>query len=56
MGFPFDTASWTDVSGPIFMGTGTSMPGIVTFIAIVVCVVALVLGQRAEAKKYKNHK
>lgn len=56
MGFPFENGTWTDVSGPIFMGHGTSMPGLFTLIAIVVCVVALAVGQRAEAKKYSDHK
>lgn len=56
MGFPFDEASWDGVSGPIFMGAGSSAPGVFTFIAIVVCIVALVIGQRAEAKKYSDHK
>ncbi len=56
MGFPFDEASWNEVSGPIFVGAGSSMPGVFTVLAIVVCIVALAMGQRAEAKKYSNHK
>jgi len=28
MGFPFEDATWEGVSGPIFMGFGTAMPGI----------------------------
>jgi len=56
MGFPFDTASWTDVSGAIFMGAGTSAPGTYSFIAIGLCIIALAVGQKAEASKYSNHK
>lgn len=56
MGFPFDTPSWEGVSGAIFMGVGSSMPGIFTAIAIVICVGALLLGNAKEAAKYKKHK
>lgn len=56
MGFPFDTASWDAASGSIFMGAGGSAPGTYTFIAIAICVVMLVVGQRAEAAKYAAHK
>lgn len=55
MGFPFETATWEGASGPIFMGAGTSAPGIYTVIAIVLCVAALILGQKAEAEKYAAH-
>ncbi|MEL6682104.1 MAG: hypothetical protein AAFQ09_05600 [Pseudomonadota bacterium] len=56
MGFPYEPASWDGVSGPIFMGYGTAMPGIFTLIAIICCIAALVIGQGAEAAKYRNHK
>lgn len=57
MGFPYDNGgTWTDVSGPIFMGTGTSMPGVYAVIGIVICIAALAIGQRAESAKYSNHK
>lgn len=56
MGFPHDGASWDAVSGPIFMGWGSSLPGIFTVIAIILCIAALVIGQAAEAKKYRDHK
>lgn len=56
MGFPYDPASWDGVSGPIFMGYGSSMPGIFTAIAIIICIAALVIGQGAEAAKYRDHK
>lgn len=56
MGWTFENASWDGVSGAIFPGVGTSMPGIFTFIAIAICVVALVVGNSTEAGKYKKHK
>ena len=57
MGFPYDNGgTWTDVSGPIFMGTGTSAPGVYALIGIVICIVALAVGQRGESSKYAKHK
>ena len=56
MGFPYDTGSYEGVSGAIFMGFGTSMPGMFTVIAIVVAVVLLAAGQATEAAKYRDHK
>jgi len=38
------------------MGYGSSAPGIFTAIAIIVCIAALVIGQGAEAAKYRDHK
>ncbi len=56
MGFPYDTGSYEGVSGAIFMGAGTSMPGMFTVLAIVVSVVLLAAGQATEASKYRDHK
>lgn len=56
MGFPFDTPTWDGVSGAIFPGMGSAMPGIFTVIAIGVCVAALFFGNGVEAGKYKKHK
>lgn len=56
MGFPFETASWDGVSGPIFMGYGSALPGIFSVIAIGLCIAALVIGQKAEAKSYSKYK
>lgn len=56
MGFPYETASWEGVTEAISTGFGTAMPGIFTVLAIVACVVALVVGQASESKKYKNYK
>ena len=56
MGFPYDTGSYEGVSGAIFMGFGSSTPGILTVIAIAVSLALLVMGQAKEASKYRNHK
>lgn len=56
MGFPFDTPTWEGVSGAIFMGYGGAMPGIFSVIAIVLCIAALVIGQKAEAKSYAKYR
>ena len=56
MGFPYEPASWDGVSGPIFMGTGSSLPGTITVIAIIVAILMLVFGQKTEAGKYRDHK
>ncbi|MEO9780998.1 MAG: hypothetical protein ABJH07_25525 [Sedimentitalea sp.] len=56
MGFPFEPATWDGVSGPIFMGYGSVMPGVFTVISIGLCIAALVIGQRAEAAKYSKYK
>jgi len=56
MGFPYEGGTWDGVSGPIFMGYGTSMPGLFTVLAIIVCIAALVIGQGKEAAKYRNYK
>ncbi|WP_198389282.1 hypothetical protein [Roseovarius faecimaris] len=56
MGFPFDTPTWDGVSGAIFMGVGSAMPGLFSLIAIVICIAALVIGNTKEAGKYKPHK
>ena len=56
MGFPFETATWEGVSGAIFMGYGSAMPGIFSVIAIGLCIAALAIGQKAEAKSYEKYK
>lgn len=56
MGFPFDSATWEGVSGPIFMGYGGAMPWLFSLIAIVLCIGMLVIGQRSEAKSYAKYK
>lgn len=55
MGFPFDKAEWVDGMEAIFPGAGGSMPGTWTVIAIVVCLGALFIGQKAETTKYKKY-
>lgn len=54
--FPFDTPSWDAASGAIFPGFGGSLPGLFSLIGIVICLAALVIGQRAEAAKYAKFK
>ncbi len=56
MGFPFVEATWDGVSGAIFMGYGTALPGLFTLISIIICIAALALGQKAEAEKYAKYK
>ena len=56
MGFPFETASWEGVSGPIFMGLGSAMPGLFTLIAVGLCIGAIAIGEKAEAAKYAKYK
>ncbi|MEM6589223.1 MAG: hypothetical protein AAF641_12310 [Pseudomonadota bacterium] len=56
MGFPYDQGTWEGVSGAIFMGFGSAMPGIFTVIAIAVSVALLAIGQKTEAAKYRDHK
>lgn len=56
MGFPYAEASWSVVDGAMFMGWGTSMPGVYTAIAIAVCVYVLWAGNRSEKKRYADHK
>ncbi|WP_168797921.1 hypothetical protein [Pacificoceanicola onchidii] len=56
MGFPYETSSWTDVSGPIFMGAGTSAPSIYAVIGLLICIGALAFGQAKESAKYAKYK
>ncbi|SMX42528.1 hypothetical protein [Octadecabacter ascidiaceicola] len=51
--FPYEEASWSAVDGAMFMGWGTSLPGLTTAIAMAICVVVLVIGQRSETAKAK---
>lgn len=56
MGFPYETASWDGITEAISTGYGTAMPGLFSLIGIIVCIVALVVGQSSEAKKYSKYK
>ena len=51
--FPYEEATWDVVDGAMFMGWGSALPGIMTFLAMVACVVVLVIGQRGETAKAK---
>ena len=59
MGFPYDTADWSEIfteaaSGVMFMGWGGSAPGIYTLIAAIICVVVLWMGNSSEKAKYED--
>jgi hypothetical protein len=56
MGFPYESATWDVVDGPMFMGWGSVMPGIFTAIAIALCVYVLWAGNRDEHKCYDKAK
>ena len=50
--FPYDTADWAVVDGPMFMLANTAWPGIFTAVAAVICVWVLVAGNRSEHEQY----
>ena len=52
--FPYDTADWAAVDGPMFMLANTAWPGIFTTVAAVICV--LVVGNRSEHAQYVKSK
>tara|TARA_R110000787_G_scaffold53394_3_gene125166 strand:- start:2334 stop:2504 length:171 start_codon:yes stop_codon:yes gene_type:complete len=52
--FPYSEASWSVVDGAMFMGWGGALPGLTTAIAIIICVVVLVIGQRSETARAKT--
>ena len=54
--FPYDTADWSVVDGPMYMLANTSLPGIFTAIAAVLCVWMLVVGNRSEHQQYTKSK
>ncbi len=56
MGWPFDDPTWDGVSGAIYMGLGTALPGVFSVIAIGLCIAALAYGQAQEAASYKKYK
>ena len=56
MGFPYESATWDIVDGAMFMGWGSSMPGLYTAIAAIVCAYVLWAGNRHEQKCYDNSK
>lgn len=51
--FPYEEVSWSAVDGAMFIGWGSALPGFMTFIAAVICVAVLVIGQRSETAKAK---
>ena len=55
MFFPSDEANWAAIDGAMFIGWGSILPGLTTFIAAVICVGVLVIGQRSESAKAKAY-
>ena len=54
--FPYDTADWAVVDGPMFMLANTAWPGIFTAVAAVICVCVLVVGNRSEHAQFVKSK
>ncbi|MEO0623871.1 MAG: hypothetical protein AAFU49_16805 [Pseudomonadota bacterium] len=52
MGSPFD--SWTDVTGPIYMGANSGWEFIWVCVAGGLCVLALVAGSKHELDAYRK--
>lgn len=52
MGSHFD--SWTDVTGPVYMGAGTSMELVWTAVAAGLCILALIVGGLHENDAYRR--
>ena len=48
MGFPYDTPNWEAATGPIFMGVGTSAPGLYSLIAIG-CLIGWIVSWKSES-------
>ena len=53
MGAPFDTGTWTGVTGAYFTGFGGAEM-IWLIVSIVLCLVALFIGGRHEQESYKK--
>lgn len=56
MGFPFEQATWDSVTGAMYMGAGGSMPAIITWISVILCLWALWAGNRKEHKLYNDYR
>ena len=52
MGFPYESASWDNVDGAMFVGAGSFAPGFYTFVAAVICIVVLWKGNQSEHDRY----
>ena len=52
MGFPYTEADWELVEGAMYMGAGGALPGIFTFISILICIYLLWACNRVEWNKY----
>ena len=56
MGFPYDKLDWSEVTGAMFMGAGSTLTFFYTLIAIVICIAFLLYGQMIESDKYDKVK
>ncbi len=54
MGAPFDTGTWSGITGTYFTGAGGSMTTVWLFVSIALCILALVLGGRHEKESYRK--
>lgn len=54
MGAPFDTGTWSGITGTYFTGAGGSMTTVWLFVSIALCILALILGGRHEKEAYKK--
>ncbi|MEM9602165.1 MAG: hypothetical protein AAGA11_04840 [Pseudomonadota bacterium] len=55
MGSPVE-ATWTGFEGAMYTGAGSGMEGVWAFIALGLCVLAIVLGAAHESSSYHNGK
>lgn len=54
MGWPYEAATWNDVTGAIYMGVGTSMELVWVVVAAAICVIAIAAGAAHELHAYKK--
>ncbi|MEM7178316.1 MAG: hypothetical protein AAGD47_07535 [Pseudomonadota bacterium] len=52
MGWPFDDASWNEITGAYYAAVGSEM--IWVGITVVICIVSLVVGARHEGETYRR--
>lgn len=50
----YDVESLEGLTGPIFMGAGTSMPFVWVWVSVVLCVLACIVGSRHELAAYRK--
>lgn len=55
MGFPYEEATWDTVSGAMYMGAGGSMPAMITWLSVALCVIVLWVGNSKEHSLYSEY-